>query len=70
MTSLLLQLDVKSGVIHIAHPVFTCFVASSSEILSFEGFPKKYASPTFTVEKDTLVGTLKYSDEVAAVGTM
>jgi acetoacetate decarboxylase len=34
------------------------------------GFPKKLASPTLTVEKDTLVGVLKYGHWNVAVGTM
>lgn len=34
------------------------------------GFPKKYASPTLKVEKDTLVGTLDYGRIRVAIGTM
>jgi acetoacetate decarboxylase len=34
------------------------------------GFPKKLASPTLKVEKDTLVGTLDYGSVRVATGTM
>jgi len=34
------------------------------------GFPKKYAQPSLTVEKDTLVGTLDYGPVRVATGTM
>jgi acetoacetate decarboxylase len=34
------------------------------------GFPKEYAHPTLEVVKDTLTGTLKYSGEQIALGTM
>ena len=34
------------------------------------GFPKKLAEPTLNVEKDTLVGTLKYGPVRVATGTM
>jgi acetoacetate decarboxylase len=34
------------------------------------GFPKKYAQPSFTVEKDTVVGTLDYGPVRVATGTM
>ena len=34
------------------------------------GFPKKLAEPTLKVEKDTLVGTLKYGPVRVATGTM
>ena len=34
------------------------------------GFPKKYAQPSLTVEKDTLVGTLDYGSVRVATGTM
>lgn len=34
------------------------------------GFPKKYASPELKVEKDTLLGTLKYGSVLVATGTM
>jgi acetoacetate decarboxylase len=34
------------------------------------GFPKKLASPVLTVEKDTLIGTLKYGSITVAVATM
>lgn len=34
------------------------------------GFPKKYAHPKLEVVKDTLTGTLHYSGQLVAVGTM
>jgi acetoacetate decarboxylase len=34
------------------------------------GFPKKYAQPSLTVDKDTLVGTLDYGSQRVATGTM
>jgi acetoacetate decarboxylase len=34
------------------------------------GFPKKYAQPSLTVEKDTLIGTLDYGPVRVATGTM
>ena len=34
------------------------------------GFPKKYALPELKVEKDTLLGTLKYGSVLVATGTM
>ncbi len=34
------------------------------------GFPKEYAHPVLEVVKDTLTGTLKYSGEQIALGTM
>ena len=34
------------------------------------GFPKKYAQPSLTIEKDTLVGTLDYGPVRVATGTM
>ncbi len=34
------------------------------------GFPKKYAQPSFTVEKDTVVGTLNYGPVRVATATM
>jgi len=34
------------------------------------GFPKKLASLSFAVEKDTLVGVLKFGPWIVAVGTM
>jgi acetoacetate decarboxylase len=34
------------------------------------GFPKKYAHPKLEVVKDTLTGTLHYSGQVVAMGTM
>lgn len=34
------------------------------------GFPKKYGEPKLEVVKETLVGTLRYSDELVAMGTM
>ena len=34
------------------------------------GFPKKFASPSLSVEKDTLLGVLKYGIVPVAVGTM
>jgi acetoacetate decarboxylase len=34
------------------------------------GFPKKLGEPKLEVHKDTLLGTLKYSDSTVAVGTM
>lgn len=34
------------------------------------GFPKKLASPSLTIEKDTLLGTLDYGPERIATGTM
>ncbi len=34
------------------------------------GFPKKYAQPSLTVEKDTLIGTLNYGPVRVATGTM
>jgi acetoacetate decarboxylase len=34
------------------------------------GFPKKYAQPSFSVEKDTLIGTLNYGPVRVATGTM
>ncbi len=34
------------------------------------GFPKKYAHPKLEVIKDTLVGTLEYSGQMIAMGTM
>lgn len=34
------------------------------------GFPKKLASPTLKVEKDTLVGVLKFGPVPVAIGTM
>jgi len=34
------------------------------------GFPKKFAEPVLRVEKDTLIGTLSYSDLLVARGTM
>ncbi len=34
------------------------------------GFPKKLGKPELKVHRDTLVGTLKYSDTTIAVGTM
>lgn len=34
------------------------------------GFPKKYAQPTLTVDKDTLIGTLDYGSVRVATGTM
>jgi acetoacetate decarboxylase len=34
------------------------------------GFPKKYGSPALRVIHDTLTGTLKYDEELVAMGTM
>lgn len=34
------------------------------------GFPKKYAHPKLEVVKDTLTGTLEYSGQLVAMGTM
>jgi acetoacetate decarboxylase len=34
------------------------------------GFPKKYAHPKLAIIKDTLTGTLSYSDQLVAMGTM
>src|SRR6187455_770084 len=34
------------------------------------GFPKKYAQPSLTVDKDTLIGTLDYGPVRIATGTM
>src|SRR6476646_2840091 len=34
------------------------------------GFPKKYAQPSLTVDKDTLIGTLNYGPVRIATGTM
>jgi acetoacetate decarboxylase len=34
------------------------------------GFPKKYGEPKLFVAHDTLTGTLKYDDELVAMGTM
>ncbi len=34
------------------------------------GFPKKLASPALTVEKDTLLGVLRYGSVPVAVATM
>jgi len=34
------------------------------------GFPKKYGSPNLTIIHDTLTGTLKYDEELVALGTM
>jgi len=34
------------------------------------GFPKKYGEPSFTVDRDTIVGTLNYSGQLSATGTM
>lgn len=34
------------------------------------GFPKKLAAPSLTIEKDTLVGKLKYGTVTAAIATM
>jgi acetoacetate decarboxylase len=34
------------------------------------GFPKKYAQPSLTVDKDTLIGTLDYGPVRVATGTM
>lgn len=34
------------------------------------GFPKKYAHPKLEVVKDTLTGTLSYSGQLVAMGTM
>lgn len=34
------------------------------------GFPKKFAHPVFKTCKDTIVGTLEYAGQTAAVGTM
>ena len=34
------------------------------------GFPKKYGEPELKVARDTLTGTLKYDDELVAMGTM
>jgi len=34
------------------------------------GFPKKYAHPKLDIVKDTLIGTLEYSGQVVAMGTM
>jgi acetoacetate decarboxylase len=34
------------------------------------GFPKKYGNPALRVIHDTLTGTLKYDDELVALGTM
>src|SRR5215470_587584 len=42
-------------------------IAASREIW---GFPKKYAHPKLDIVKDTLIGTLEYSGQVVAMGTM
>jgi len=34
------------------------------------GFPKKYAHPKLAIVKDTLIGTLEYSGQIVAMGTM
>jgi acetoacetate decarboxylase len=34
------------------------------------GFPKKYAHPKLEIVKDTLTGTLSYSNQLVAMGTM
>ena len=34
------------------------------------GFPKKYALPKLTVERDTLTGVLNYAGRTVAMGTM
>src|SRR5262245_45222980 len=34
------------------------------------GFPKKYAQPSLSVDKDTLIGTLNYGPVRIATGTM
>ncbi|HTP81488.1 MAG TPA: acetoacetate decarboxylase, partial [Alphaproteobacteria bacterium] len=34
------------------------------------GFPKKYAHPKLEIASDTLTGTLKYSGQTVAMGTM
>lgn len=34
------------------------------------GFPKKYAHPKLEIVKDTLIGTLAYSNHLVAMGTM
>ncbi|MFZ2960895.1 MAG: acetoacetate decarboxylase [Candidatus Ozemobacteraceae bacterium] len=34
------------------------------------GFPKKYADPKLETIKDTLTGTLRYADQLVAMGTM
>jgi acetoacetate decarboxylase len=34
------------------------------------GFPKKYANPKLEIVKDTLTGTLEYSGQLVAMGTM
>ena len=34
------------------------------------GFPKKYAHPKLEIVKDTLTGTLEYSGQLVAMGTM
>jgi acetoacetate decarboxylase len=34
------------------------------------GFPKKYAHPKLEIVKDTLTGTLHYSNQLVAMGTM
>jgi len=34
------------------------------------GFPKKYAHPKIGIDRDTLIGTLTYSGQIVAMGTM
>ena len=58
---------VKGGYVHSMYLDDESPIAGGREIW---GFPKKYANPKITVEKDTLVGALHYGSVLCASATM
>ena len=57
----------KGGYVHAMYLDDEAPIAGGRELW---GFPKKLASPTLTVEKDTLLGVLKYGPVPVAVASM
>jgi acetoacetate decarboxylase len=57
----------KGGYVHAMYLDDEAPIAGGRELW---GFPKKLASPSLTVEKDTLLGVLKYGSVTCAVATM
>jgi acetoacetate decarboxylase len=57
----------KGGYVHAMYLDDEAPIAGGRELW---GFPKKLASPSLTVEKDTLLGVLKYGSVQVAVATM
>ena len=58
---------VRGGYVHAMYLDDESPIAGGRELW---GFPKKLASPSLTVEKDTLLGVLKYGPVTVAVATM